>query len=83
MSYIKLVNGEPVPMTPQEIADRQAEEGAFALAKIVRDRLEKRQQALAAKWPDAFALIDDIFERGLDAVKAERNQIKLANPKGS
>jgi hypothetical protein len=41
-----------------------------------------RRDALAAKWPDAFALLDDILVRGIDTVKAERNQIKQANPKG-
>lgn len=42
----------------------------------------KRQEALAAKWPDAFALLDDILEKGIAPVKAERDAIKAANPKG-
>lgn len=82
MTYNKLVNGEIVPMSPQEIAERQAEEAAFELAKSARDKLEKRNKALAAKWPDPFDLLDDILERGINAVKTERNEIKLANPKG-
>jgi hypothetical protein len=40
-----------------------------------------RQRALAEQWPDAFSLIDDIIERGIEAVKLDRNAIKLANPK--
>jgi hypothetical protein len=82
MTYNKLVNGEIIPMTAQEIADRQAEEGAFVIAKSTRDKIEKRQNALAEKWPDAFALLDDILERGIDEVKTERAAIKAANPKG-
>jgi len=42
----------------------------------------KRQEALAAKWPDPFALLDDILERGIATVKTERDAIKAANPKG-
>lgn len=41
----------------------------------------KRLEALSDKWPDAFALIDDILERGIEAVKTDRAAIKLANPK--
>lgn len=41
-----------------------------------------RKDALSAKWPDPFALLDDILERGIDPVKQERNSIKLAHPKG-
>ena len=42
---------------------------------------QKRQEALAAKWPDPFALLDDILEKGAATVKAERDAIKAANPK--
>lgn len=80
--YVKLVNGEEIEMTAEEISARQAETEAWAIAKIARDKLIKRQEALAAKWPDAFDLLDDILERGTEPVKTERNQIKQANPKG-
>jgi len=52
MTYIKLVNGEPIQMNAQEIAERQAEEAAW-LAKISEpkkvDVLEIRLAALEAK----------------------------------
>lgn len=79
--YIKLVNGEPEQMTPQEIAERQAEEAAWLIEKAAKDKLTKRQKALEEKWLDPFTLLDDILERGIDAVKTERNQIKQRNPK--
>jgi len=82
MSRFHNINGVNVPFTIEEEAARDAEEDAFELAKTARDKLEKRSKALAAKWADAFDLLDDILERGIDAVKTERNQIKLANPKG-
>lgn len=82
MSRFHNINGVNIPFTIEEEAARDSEEAAFELAKVTRDKLEKRQQALAAKWPDAFDLLDDILERGIETVKTERNQIKLANPKG-
>ena len=45
------------------------------------DALEKRKSALAAKWRDAFDLLDDILNRGLVVVKEDRDAIKTANPK--
>jgi len=41
----------------------------------------KRRDALAAKWEDPFALLDDVLARGIAPVKAERDAIKAANPK--
>lgn len=76
------IDGVNVQFTPEEEAARDAEEAAFEVAKSARVKLEKRQQALAEKWPDAFALLDDILERGIDSVRTERSQIKAANPKG-
>ena len=82
MTYNKLVNGEVVPMTAEEITQRQSEEAAWVIKKAKDDKLAKRQAALATKWPDAFSLLDDILERGIDTVKTERNALKQANPKG-
>lgn len=47
----------------------------------VKPNSAKRQEALSAKWLDPFALLDDILERGIPAVKTERDAIKGANPK--
>lgn len=82
MTYNKLVNGEVIAMTEAEIAERQAEEAAWVIKKAKDDKLAKRQAALATKWPDPFALLDDILERGIDTVKTERNALKQANPEG-
>ena len=44
-------------------------------------KLIARQEALEAVWRDPFDLLDDILERGIDAVKTDRNAIKTAHPK--
>ena len=76
------INGETVPFTLDEEAARDAEEAAWVIKKAKDDKLAKRQAALATKWPDPFALLDDILERGIDTVRTERNALKQANPKG-
>lgn len=55
------------------------------LAKAAKDADadKKRSDALAAKWPDAFALLDDILAKGIASVKTERDAIKASNPKGA
>lgn len=37
MTYTKLVNGEIVPMTPEEIASRQAEEATWQSGMVARE----------------------------------------------
>ena len=69
-------------MTSQEIEARAIEEAAAATQLIASTANEKRLKALGDKWPDAFDLIDDVLNRGINAVKTERDAIKLANPKG-
>lgn len=71
-----------VPMTPEEIAERQAEEAAYAEQLVIETKNKARLEALSAKWADPFALLDDVLERGVATVKAERDIIKMANPKG-
>jgi len=82
VTYNKLVNGETVPMSAEEIAARQSEETSWATERAADIASRARKAALYSKWPDPFALLDDILERGIDAVKQERNTIKLAHPKG-
>lgn len=42
-----------------------------------RSKKEKKIEAyLLNGWIDAFALIDDILDRGLEAVKQDRDKIK-------
>lgn len=48
------------------------------------DKKEKeisRLKALSQRWPDAFSLLDDILENGLESVKQERNSIKSLHQK--
>lgn len=70
------------PMTPEEIAERLAEEQAYAEQLVIENKNKARLEALSAKWADPFALLDDVLERGITVVKAEREIIKMANPKG-
>lgn len=82
MKYAKLVNGVEIQMTEPEISQRKAEEAAWEAGREQKEKTKKRKDALAAEWPDAFALLDDILERGIPAVKTDREAIKSANPKG-
>lgn len=52
-------------------------------AKLIADQtaLDQRKAALAEEWPDAFDLLDDILNNGIEAVKARRDAIKADNPK--
>jgi hypothetical protein len=69
-------------MSQSQIAEREAE-CVIADAKAKRQaKHHKRQQALADRWKDPFDLLDDILERGIAPVKADRDAIKQANPKG-
>lgn len=46
------------------------------------DPVEARRAEYKAKgWEEPFDLIDDILERGIDTVKAERSAIKARHPK--
>ena len=44
-------------------------------------RQKRREDYRDKGWNDATDLIDDILDRGMDAVKAERDIIKAAHPK--
>jgi len=77
----KLVNGVLDDLTEEEIIQRKSEEAAALEEKSIRDAEKKRQKALSEKWKDPFDLIDDILERGIEAVKSERKSIKEANKK--
>ena len=71
-----------VEMTPQEVSEKQSAEAAWIIERDRRDATRTRQASLAEKWPDAFDLLDDILNRGIEAVKSDRDAIKSANPKG-
>lgn len=80
----KLVNGEKIPLTLEEITSRQAEEVKYLAEQPRLEKLAKRQAALTAKWPDAFAMLDDMLKENPAAfpkTRADRDAIKAANPK--
>lgn len=56
-------------------------DAAQAKAIADDDATKKRLAALTEKWPDPFALLDDILNKGIATVKTERDTIKAANPK--
>lgn len=62
MSYTKLVNGEIVPMSAEEIAQRQAEEQAWSDGELDRE-WEAKIKATDAKIP---RYVEDIID-ALDA----------------
>lgn len=70
-----------VPFTPEETAAREAEEAEWLVKSAAAQKLAARKEALAAVWPDPFDIVDDILERGIEAVKAERDDIKSRHPK--
>ncbi len=62
---------------------REAISSQYVADKVAAHEADKKRKvALANKWPDAFALLDDVLQRGAEAVKLERDEIKADNPKG-
>lgn len=73
MSYTKLVNGEEVPMSAEEIAQRQAEEQAWSDGEQDRE-WEDKIKATDAKIP---RYVEDIID-ALDApTKAKINKLTI------
>jgi hypothetical protein len=66
MTYNKLVNGEVVPMTAQEIAERQAEEAAW-LAEKPEKEWQARMAATDAKIP---RYVEDLIDGVQSALQA-------------
>lgn len=86
MVDFKLVNGQMVQLTASEQAERKTASDLFASEPEAKKRRDAalsttREAALAAKWKDTAALVEDILDRGVDTVKRERDAIKAANPK--
>lgn len=71
-----------VELTAEEITQREVDE-ATALIKAEEEApIKARQDEYTAKgWLTPFDLIDDILELGINAVAAERADIKSRNPK--
>lgn len=71
-----------IALTVEEIAEREAEEAAYEAEKDARAVIIARQTEYKEKgWVEPFDLIEDILDRGVDVVKADRDAIKAKHPK--
>lgn len=85
--YIKLVNGEPEQMTPQEIAERQAEEAAWLKEQPLK-QWQARIAVTDAKLPRAIEDIIDAMDAPMRAKLAketfsayqEKKTVRLQKP---
>lgn len=69
---------------PLSASEKKARTAAEKTARADMDDQQQRNDrkaALEEKWPDAFALMDDILTRGAEAVAADRASIKKQFPK--
>jgi len=73
----KMVNGNLVDMTPEEIASRDADISDFQAYYLANGYKERR----ASAYPSIPDQLDKIFHDGVDAWKADIQAIKDANPK--
>lgn len=78
----KIVNGVPVALSQQEIDDKAAED-ALNQAALTREeyKLDRRLAYEAAGWKTPFDIFDDMQERGVDTVLADRKAIQDSFPK--
>lgn len=69
-------------LTQEELDAKQAETDAILEEEaLTRYRYNRRQEYLDKGWLDAFDLVDDVLERGIAAVKADRDDIRSRHPK--
>ena len=73
----KLVNGVLTDMTEQDIAQRNADNAAYA-AEIAANGYKSDR---AAAYPSIADQLDDIYHNGIDAWKANILAVKQAHPK--
>jgi len=73
----KLVNGVLTDMTEQDIAQRNADNAAYA-AEIAANGYKSDR---AAAYPSIEDQLDDIYHNGLDAWKTKILAVKKAHPK--
>ena len=73
----KLVDGVFVDMTEQEIAQRDADNAAYAADLAANGYKSDR----AAAYPSIEDQLDDIYHNGIDAWKANILAVKQAHPK--
>lgn len=73
----KLVDGVLTDMTEQEIAQRDADNAAYAADRADNGYKSDR----AAAYPSIEDQLDDIYHNGIDAWKANILAVKQAHPK--
>ena len=73
----KIVNGEKVLLTAEEISAREAEEAAFLADQAANGYKSKRR----AEYPDYATQLDDIYHNGIEGWKATIKAIKDKYPK--
>jgi hypothetical protein len=73
----KLVDGVLTDMTEQEIAQRDADNAAYAADLAANGYKSDR----AAAYPSIEDQLDDIYHNGIDAWKANILAVKQAHPK--
>lgn len=71
----KLVNGELIDLTPQEQADFIAEAESLLSEKALKQTAEQNKSAVLSKWPDLYTFINDLLDRGIDALKTDRDNL--------
>jgi len=73
----KLVDGVLTDMTEEDIAQRDADNAAYA-ADLAADGYKSDR---AAAYPSIADQLDDIYHNGIDAWKANILAVKKAHPK--
>ena len=73
----KLVNGVLTDMTEEDIAQRDADNAAYAADLAANGYKSNR----AAAYPSIADQLDDIYHNGIDAWKANILAVKKAHPK--
>mgnify|MGYP001466091577 CR=1 FL=1 len=73
----KLVDGVITDMTEQDIAERDADNVAYAADRAANGYKSDR----AAAYPSIVDQLDDIYHNGVDGWKATILAVKQANPK--
>ena len=73
----KLVDGVLTDMTEQDIAQRDADNAAYAADLAANGYKSDR----AAAYPSIADQLDDIYHNGIDAWKANILAVKQAHPK--
>lgn len=76
----KIVNGIEMPLTPEDIAQMEADHAAFIAAAPQRE-LQRVLEIRQREYGTVGEQLDMIFHQGLDTWKAHIQRVKDENPK--